>query len=386
MKTSRTTEPAPRVSPEAVASAKSAGLRYVSDTGPGISRRTHGKGFDYFSPDGRRLRDPQVVGRIKRLAIPPAWTDVWICPLANGHIQATGRDQRGRKQYRYHTEWRAVRDESKYERVIAFGEALPRIRARVAKDLRERGLTRTKVLAAIVRLLETTLIRIGNEEYARTNQSFGLSTMRDKHVRIKGGSLHFEFKGKSGKRHEIDLHDPRLAAIVRQTQDLPGQDLFQYVDDDGTPQRITSDDVNTYLREVAGSDFSAKDFRTWSGTVLAALALRDFESFATQKEAKKNLVQAIERVSQRLGNTPSVCRKCYIHPSILESYLDGVTVQLLQRSTARVEREGGTRLTGAERAVLAFLRGRLAQPKATLASQLKASLSRAGRKAQKAAA
>lgn len=386
MKTTRTKEPAPRVTPDALASAKSAGLRYVSDAGPGLSRRPRGKRFDYFSADGRRVRDPQVLGRIKRLAIPPAWTGVWICPLANGHIQATGRDQRGRKQYRYHSDWRAVRDESKYERVIAFGEALPRIRARVAKDLRERGLTRTKVLAAIVRLLETTLIRIGNEEYARANQSFGLSTMRDKHVRVKGGSLHFEFKGKSGKRHEIDLHDPRLAAIVRQTQDLPGQDLFQYVDDDGAPQRITSDDVNAYLRDVAGSEFSAKDFRTWSGTVLAALALREFEAFATKTEARKNLVQAIERVSQRLGNTPSVCRKCYIHPSILESYLDGVTVQLLQQSTARVEREGGARLNPAEKAVLAFLRRRLAQPKATLVSQLKASLKRKSRKPHQAAA
>ena len=329
------------------------------DTTPGITREAAGKSFRYRLPDGKIVKDPATLARIKHLAIPPAWTEVWICPLAHGHIQATGRDARKRKQYRYHPEWQAVRDQTKYERMIAFGRALPSIRKRVAHDLAQPGLGRTKVLAAVVRLLETTLIRIGNEEYARQNRSFGLSTMQDRHVKIARGVIHFEFRGKSGKKHEIDLHDARLAEIVRRAQDLPGQDLFQYVGEDGQPQKITSEDVNAYIREIAGEEFSAKDFRTWAGTVLAAMALRQFETFDTKTQAKKNLVRAIEHVAERLGNTPAVCRKCYIHPVILDSYLDGTTVEVLKEKSERVLRKDLASLNPEEAAVLAFVQQRL---------------------------
>jgi DNA topoisomerase-1 len=382
-KTERNGSPAPN--PEAVSAAKEAGLRYVNDDVPGIERRVVGKGVSYRGPDGKTVKDAETLKRIKRLAIPPAWTEVWICAWANGHIQATGRDVRGRKQYRYHPDWSAVRDGAKFERTIAFGKALPRIRKRVARDLKRRGLDRTKVLAAVVRLLETTLVRVGNEEYARKNQSFGLTTMRDRHVRIGQGKLHFDFNGKSGKRHEIDLHDARLAEIVRRTQELPGQDLFQYVDDDGQPQKIGSADVNEYLREIAGEEFSAKDFRTWAGTVLAAMALREFEKSETKAQTKKNLVQAIETVARRLGNTPAVCRKCYIHPTVLESYLDGVTVKQVKEQAGRVLRSGNNgdirpELNADERAVLAFLQRKLPTTGERLAASIKAEKKkRAGR-------
>jgi DNA topoisomerase I len=377
--------------PEVIAAAKDAGLRYVSDTAPGITREAAGKEFRYRGPGGRLISDKATLGRIRSLAIPPAWTDVWICPLAHGHIQATGRDARRRKQYRYHPDWRAVRDENKYERMIAFGRALPKIRQRVERDLRLPGLGRKKVLAAMVRLLETTLIRVGNEEYARQNRSFGLSTMRDRHVSVRGGSLHFEFRGKSGKQHEIDLHDPRLAEIVRRTQDLPGQELFQYEDEGGGPQKISSEDVNAYLREIAGEEFSAKDFRTWAGTVLAAVALQQFEKFDTKAQAKKNLLRAIESVSERLGNTPSVCRKCYIHPVVLDSYLDGATVKVLQEKAEKTLRHDLARLTARESAVLTFLQQRLraAAQRGNLTSQLERSIRRkpsergAGRKSER---
>lgn len=344
---------------QSIAAAKSAGLRYVNDDDPGIARVGVGKGFRYIDADKRAVTDAATLGRIKRLAIPPAWTEVWICPQENGHIQATGRDARGRKQYRYHPDWRAVRDENKYERMIAFGKALPRIRRRVARDFRRRGLGREKVLATMVRLLESTLVRVGNEEYARTNGSIGLSTMRDRHVHVERGTLQFQFKGKSGKHHDIELHEPRLAEIVRRVQDLPGQELFQYVDEAGQRQKITSEDVNNYLREIAGEEFSAKDFRTWAGTVLAALALRQFEQFDTKAEAKKNLVAAIERVAERLGNTPAVCRKCYIHPVVLNSYLAGTTVEVILKKTEDALSHGLPRLSGAEGAVLAFLQDQL---------------------------
>lgn len=330
------------------------------DTSPGITREAAGKNFRYRDPEGKIVRDAETLARIKPLAIPPAWTEVWICPLAHGHIQATGRDARKRKQYRYHPEWQAVRDQSKYERMIAFGRALPAIRKNVARDLARPKLDRTKVLAAVVRLLETTLIRIGNEEYARQNRSFGLSTMQDRHVKIARGIIHFEFRGKSGKKHEIDLHDQRLAEIVRQAQDLPGQDLFQYLDEDGQPQKITSEDVNAYLREIAGEEFSAKDFRTWAGTVLAAMALRQFEAFDSKTQAKRNLVRAIEHVAERLGNTPTVCRKCYIHPVVLSSYLDGATVEVLKEKSEKVLRKDLASLNPEEAAVLAFVQQRLA--------------------------
>jgi DNA topoisomerase-1 len=344
-----------------VESAKAAGLRYVTDTGPGIRRRRAGKHFSYIGVDGRPIRDPNELKRIKALAIPPAWTDVWISPITRGHLQATGRDARGRKQYRYHQRWREVRDETKYYRMLAFGQALPRIRQRVAADLKRSGLPREKVLATLVRLLETTLIRVGNEEYARENKSYGLTTMRNRHVDIKDSQLRFHFRGKSGVKHDVDVRDRRLATIVRKLRDLPGQDLFQYCNEDGNLHDVNSDDVNEYLREITGQDFTAKDFRTWTGTVLAAQALREFEAFDSATQAKKNIVQAIETVSKRLGNTPSVCRKCYVHPQILDAYLDGTTIQIVQDKIQDVMTESIFELNREEAAVMALLHKRLAQ-------------------------
>ena len=291
--------------------------------------------------------------------IPPAWTDVWICPSPDGHLQATGRDARGRKQYRYHPRWREVRDESKYDRMMAFAAALPAIRQRTDADLGRPGLPRAKVLAAVVRLLETTLIRVGNEEYARTNKSFGLTTMRDRHVKVGKSGIRFEFLGKSGVKHEIDLADARLARVVGRCRDLPGQELFQYLDEDDQPRTIDSADVNAYLREAAGREFTAKDFRTWAGTVLASLALREFEAFDSEAQARKNILRAIENVAERLGNTPSVCRKCYIHPEVIEAYLDGSMLQTLKQR-AEAEIKGGlARLKPEEAAVVALLQQRL---------------------------
>jgi len=317
----------PELIADPVESSKQAGLRYVTDAKPGITRKRRGKSFRYFNPDGTPVKDPTVLARIKSLAIPPAWSEVWICPNPNGHLQATGRDARKRKQSRYHPRWREVRDETKYERMKAFGEALPTIRKRVEQDLALPGLPREKVLATIVRLLETTFIRVGNEEYAKENQSYGLTTMRDKHADIKGSTVHFKFKGKSGKLHNIDVNDRRLARIVKQCQDIPGYELFQYFEEDGSHRSVDSDDVNDYLREISGDPFTAKDFRTWAGTVLACTMLREFESFESQTQAKKNLVAAIKSVAERLGNTPSVCRKCYVHPGVIESYMGGEIVK-----------------------------------------------------------
>jgi len=341
-----------------------------------------GRHWEYRDARGKRITGAREIRRISALGIPPAWTDVWICPLENAHLQATGRDARRRKQYRYHADWRTVREESKYQRMIAFGHALPRIRKTVRRDLAARGLQRRKVLAAITRLLETTLIRVGNEEYARQNGSFGLSTLRDRHVSIERGVLHFQFKGKSGKRHEIDLHDARLAEIVRRAQDLPGQDLFQYEDEEGKPQKITSEDVNGYLREIAGEEFSAKDFRTWAGTVLAAEALRQFETFDSHTQAKKNILRAIESVAAKLGNTPAICRKSYVHPIVLESYLSGSTIEVLEEKVGRTLRNHLAALSPAESAVLAFLQQRLsaATDAADVGKQLKRSLRALGKK------
>jgi DNA topoisomerase I len=355
---------------EAVESARAAGLRYVNDTKPGIRRKRAGKHFSYVGPDGKPIRDAETLGRIKALAIPPAWQDVWICPSPNGHIQATGRDAKGRKQYRYHPRWRATRDENKYGRMIAFGQALSRIRERVERDMALPGLPREKVLATVVRLLETTLIRIGNEEYAKSNKSFGLTTMRDKHVKIDGSTMRFEFRGKSGIKHSINLHDRRLARIVKRCRDIPGYELFQYIDDNGERQDVKSEDVNDYLREISGEDFSAKDFRTWAGTVLAALALREFEAFDSETQAKKNVVQAIERVAERLGNTPSVCRKCYVHPAVIESYLDGTMVETLKQRTEQELIDGLSDLPPEETAVLALLQQRLAREGAEQAREV----------------
>jgi DNA topoisomerase-1 len=340
-------------------SAKTAGLRYVTDSKPGFTRRLKGQSFVYMGPDGKPIRDPVDLARIKSLVIPPAWTEVWICPRADGHLQATGRDARGRKQYRYHPHWRSVRDESKYDRMMAFAGALPTIRKRTDADLSRPGLPREKVLAAVVRLLETTLIRVGNEEYARTNKSFGLTTMRDRHVRVGKKGVRFEFRGKSGIKHEIDLSDPRLARVVRKCRDLPGQELFQYLDESGSLCTIDSAEVNAYLQEAAGHEFTAKDFRTWAGTVLASLALREFEAFDSQAQAKKNVVRAIEQVAKRLGNTPTVCRKCYVHPELIEAYLDGSMLRTLRRRAEEEIKDNLDRLRPEEAAVVALLQQRL---------------------------
>ena len=319
-----------------VESSKLAGLRYVSDEKPGITRRRRGKSFQYFDPDGKPIRDKDEIARIKSLAIPPAWINVWICPRANGHLQATGRDAKGRKQSRYHPRWREVRDETKYERMKLFGEALPIIRERVEKDLALPDLPREKVLATIVRLLETTFIRVGNAEYAKENHSYGLTTLRNKHVDVEGATVRFKFQGKSGKRHEIDINDRRLARIVKRCLDLPGYELFQYVDDDGSTHTVDSSDVNEYLRTITEQPFTAKDFRTWAGTVLACLALREFEIFESATQAKKNMIQAVKTVAEQLGNTPAVCRKCYIHPAVLDSYMTGELVKILDAAEKKI--------------------------------------------------
>jgi DNA topoisomerase-1 len=347
--------------PDPAAAAVRAGLRYVTDDRPGITRRKSRSGFHYVRPDGSRITDEATLRRIRKLAIPPAYTNVWICPLANGHIQATGRDLRGRKQYRYHSRWRETRDEAKYQRTLAFAEALPALRRKVDVDLQRPGLPREKLLATVVRLLETTLIRVGNEEYARTNGSFGLTTMLNKHVDVEGSTVHFEFRGKSGKTHRIGLQDRRLARIVAACQALPGQELFQYVDPDGQRHSIGSEEVNAYLREQTGDDFTAKDFRTWAGTVLAALALQEFQQFDSAAAAKRNVTQAIEKVASMLGNTRTICRKCYIHPELFTAYMDGSLAEQLRIEADTEIRQGLDGLNTEETAVLVFLRKRLQQ-------------------------
>lgn len=311
-------------------SAKVAGLRYVHPDGPGIRRKRAGRGFAYIDPDGKPVTDPEELKRFRSLVIPPAWTNVWICPSKNGHVQAAGRDARGRKQYRYHPLYRAVRDATKFVRMAAFGEALPGIRKRVQQDLELPGLPKNKVLATVVRLLETTSIRVGNEEYAKENDSYGLTTMREDHVKIEGRKLHFHFRGKSGVQHDIDLTDRKLAKILQQCQDLPGEELFHYVGEEGEVCRIYSEDVNDYLREITGQAFTAKDFRTWNGTCLTAVQLQSAGPSQTETEAKKNVVAAVKAVAAKLGNKPSTCRKYYIHPLIVESYQGGTLFQAMQ--------------------------------------------------------
>jgi DNA topoisomerase I len=304
-------------------SARAAGLRYVTDADAGIRRRRAGDGFRYTRPDGRPIGDRATLARIRSLAIPPAWTDVWICASDDGHLQATGRDARGRKQYRYHPGWREVRDDAKYGRLIAFGLALPRLRRRISRDLARPGLPREKVLATVVRLLSITFIRVGNEEYARENDSFGLTTLRERQVRVTGSQLRFRFRGKSGVQHEVELTDPHVAAIVRRMQDLPGEELFQYVDEDGATHAVGSSDVNTYLKEIAGEEFTSKDFRTWAGTLLCARMLRALDAPPTETAGRREVGRAVEAVARELRNTRAVCRKCYIHPGVIEAYMGG---------------------------------------------------------------
>jgi DNA topoisomerase I len=333
--------------------AEEAGLRYVSDDRPGYTRKAKGNDFEYFDVEGKAIRDEQRLLRIRRLAVPPAWTDVWICPSSNGHIQATGRDARRRKQYLYHERWREVRDETKYDRILSFAQNLPKIRKRVRHDVALPGLSREKIVATVVQLLERTFIRVGNPEYARENKSFGLTTMQDRHVNVKGAKLRFRFRGKSGRLHDVDLTDRRIAKTISKLQDLPGQDLFQCVDDDGEVRDITSQDVNGYLREITGEDFTAKDFRTWAGTVFAGIALNAVGGFATKKQAKANIRDAIGAVAEVLGNTAAICRKCYIHPAVLDAYLKARSIPGLNDEKQDVD------LRADERAVLKFLRSKL---------------------------
>ncbi len=341
--------------------AETAGLTYVSDEAPGIRRRKSGKGFTYTRPDGAKVADKATLERIRSLAIPPAYTDVWICPRASGHIQATGRDAKGRKQYRYHPAFREVRDSTKYEHMLEFARGLPAIRKTIDEHMSLRGLPREKVLATVVHLLENTLIRVGNSDYVKQNKSYGLTTLRDPHVKVEGGELRFQFKGKSGKTWKLQVKDRRIARIVKACQDLPGQDLFQYIDDDGEQLSITSADVNAYLKEITGREITAKDFRTWAGTVLAALALSEFEEFDNQAKAKKNIREAIEKVASRLGNTPSICRKCYVHPEVFACYLDGGLLLDIKQQIETQLREDLSSLKPGEAAVLSLLQERLSR-------------------------
>ncbi|MGI3900762.1 MAG: DNA topoisomerase IB [Janthinobacterium lividum] len=366
--------------------AESAGLLYVhDDREPGITRRKSGTGWSFRNPDGTPIKDAATIARIHKLAVPPAYTDVWICPDPRGHIQATGRDDKGRKQYRYHAAFREVRDSAKYEHVTAFAAALPLIRATVRQHMGLHGLPRQKVLATVVYLLETTLIRVGNEGYAKQNQSYGLTTLEDRHVDAHGSELRFFFKGKSNKMWNLKLHDRRVAKIVKACHDLPGQHLFQYVDHDGHQHGVSSHDVNDYLREITGRDVSAKDFRTWAGTVLAALALQEFGTIDSEAKAKKNIRAAIEHVSSRLGNTPTICRKCYVHPAIVNSYLSGELLLEVKEELDAELRDDLPRLKPEEVAVLTLLERRIAHDLDAKTAEVKPAKTKRKRKAALAA-
>lgn len=336
----------------AAEAAQEAGLVYTTDAEPGLRRVRRGKDFEYLGPDGRKVTDADTLDRIRALAIPPAWEQVWITPRPRGHLQATGRDARGRKQHRYHARWRAVRDANKFDRMVGFARVLPRVRARVSRDLGRKGLPREKVVATIVRLLETTFARIGNEEYAKDNGSYGLTTLRDRHVDVKGSTVRFLFKGKSGREVHAGVNDRRVAAVIKRCEELPGQMLFQYVDDAGERRTVTSDDVNQYLRDVTGADFTAKDFRTWAATVLAACALRELAQFESETEARRKVVAAIDQVAHRLGHTRAVCRRSYVHPGVIDTFMEGKLVAALRVSLAGAP----SRLRADEAAVLALLR------------------------------
>jgi len=335
--------------------ARAAGLMYVTDSQPGIRRKGAGCGFSYTGLDGQPIRDRAELRRIKSLAIPPAWTDVWICPDPNGHIQATARDAKGRKQYRYHARYREVRDETKFDRMLEFSRLLPKIRGRVERDLSQPGLPRAKVLATVVRLLEKTLIRVGNEAYARENKSYGLTTLRRRHVQVAGPELRFQFRGKSGVMRSVAITDEHLATIVQHCQTLRGQELFKYIDDNGRRQTVDSGDINDYLREITGKDITAKDFRTWAGTMEAAVSLSRIGPAATLREAKSNIVKAIDQVAERLGNTRDVCRKYYVHPRVLSAYLAGQVTPLPPSPKKRRQKPSTAALRRDEMAVLEFL-------------------------------
>ncbi len=342
----------------------------MTDRRPGIKRVRSDAGFEYHRPDGSTITEPEEIARIHKLAIPPAYEDVWICRDRNGHLQATGRDARGRKQYRYHPRWRAVRDESKYHRMLLFGQVLPKIREQVDKDMKLPGLPRRRVIAAVVKLLEKTLARVGNEEYARDNDSFGLTTLRHRHARVSGSRIKFDFRGKHGIDHHLALQDRRLANIIKRCHDVPGQHLFQFIDHDGEHHGIASDDVNHYLHEITGEEITAKDFRTWAATNLAAMALQELERFDSEAKNKKNVVHAVEAVAGMLGNTPSVCRKCYIHPAIFDGYLDGSLLEGLKRRADETLDDTKSGLTAEEVAVTAFLSRRLGEAIAEPGSHL----------------
>ena len=338
-----------------IASAEEAGLRFVADDEPGISRHRSGTSFRYKSSSGAVLKDERTLARIRGLVIPPAWTEVWICTRADGHIQATGRDARGRKQYRYHPDWTRVRDEAKFDRLIEFGKMLPKVRRTISRHMGEPGLSRRKVLATVAHLLDTTLVRVGNLEYARDNKSYGLTTLQDRHVTFSGSELRFQFRGKTGKEWKLKLSDRRVARIVRSCQELPGQHLFQYEDGEGVIRQISSADVNDYIREIAGTEVTAKDFRTWAGTVLAAMALREFEPVEAEASAKQNIREAIKAVAARLGNTPAICRKCYVHPEVIAAYLDGKLARLLDRAPGKALKRAFSILPAEEAATLLLL-------------------------------
>jgi DNA topoisomerase I len=356
--------PSPRIEEHRQAATR-AGLTYVTDGVAGIRRRRAGKGWVYFGPDGGKVLDLDERRRINRLVIPPAWTDVWICPDPSGHIQATARDARGRKQYRYHPLYRESRDQSKFRRVLEFSEILPSIRERIERDLRAPDLTRRQILATVVRLLDKTLIRVGNDEYARENRSFGLTTLRRRHVQVDGSKLRFSFRGKSGVQQDVAITDRRLARVVQQCQDLPGQELFQYLDGFGRRQSVSSDDVNEYLRYISGRDITAKDFRTWAGTMLAAKELATMGAASSEREMKRNIVRAIDEVAERLGNTRTVCRKYYVHPALLDAYVKGLTVPLEPVVPGTAARRGGAALRRDEVLVLQFLQDQEAAKSST---------------------
>ncbi len=339
-----------------VKSAVAAGLVYIHQHCQGLTRKRSGKGFVYLDCDGRRITDPEVLTRIRSLVIPPAWTDVWICAKPHGHLQALGTDARGRRQYRYHALYREIRNQTKFSRMLDFAKVLPQIRATVQKHLALPGLPREKVLATVVRLLETTFIRIGNDEYARENESFGLTTLRNRHVEIEGSTMRFAFRGKSGQDHEVEIKDRRIARIVKECHDLPGYELFQYIDDAGTRHAIDSSDVNAYLKEVSGADFTAKDFRTWAGTVQSALALAQIGPGTSDTDTKRNIVTAVKATASRLGNRPATCRKYYIHPAVLDAYTAGVLNEYVKPVAEDAHHEDVTGVYPEEECVMRLIR------------------------------